>query len=557
MSDTNWDEVISAYLDNELSAEERAQVEELLAGDPRARQTLECYTAQRRLFQQLPRRRLSAEAEKLVLSAVAAAHETTRRPARATAEAGPIRSFTRSGARPAPWSKVNWRPATLFATSLAALVLVAFIWLRNRDGHLDPLAQGPANKELANRANAAGTASDPRDVTGELGFGNPAIAAAPPASADSAERSGTDALDLADDASAAPPKAMGEELARMSLGATNERRAAGGGTDSLLDENESHQGQMAKSGLFPGRSELAEGREIVSESLAVDQMCIVSVPDRPEEVAKLVQSLSESGLLPDGFSLENLTSGQAEVLYVRAQPEVMAQKVNHIAQSAEVLLFDPAAPLTEDTPAVPGAVPTIPRDAQQILLAQVFNNMDKERVPHEQRGGGLGGAGGLGVGGGRFRIDGQNLEGRGDATVSDEVIPMGRSQVAQESQQQQAVPFQLAENQSDARQGELALNEWLQTLSERPNSFHFLRPGQAQSIAADQQRLIVEPARIRNQDGTDRQMENLHGQTVQQQMERNQGEPPPGRYIILFGKDLPLEQLRLQAQQPKSDLPGN
>ncbi len=60
-------ELLSAYLDGELTAAERAQVEQLLAADPAARQLLEEFRALGKTLQSLPREKLGEDLDSRVL----------------------------------------------------------------------------------------------------------------------------------------------------------------------------------------------------------------------------------------------------------------------------------------------------------------------------------------------------------------------------------------------------------------------------------------------------------------------------------------------------------
>ena len=61
------DELLSAYLDDELTPEERARVEERMAADPRARQLLEELRAVSRAMKELPPATLGTDLRETVL----------------------------------------------------------------------------------------------------------------------------------------------------------------------------------------------------------------------------------------------------------------------------------------------------------------------------------------------------------------------------------------------------------------------------------------------------------------------------------------------------------
>jgi hypothetical protein len=73
MNDVPENELLSAYLDGELTADEKARVEQLLATDPRARQLLDELRALSGMFQALPRHALGQDISQQVL------HQAQRR----------------------------------------------------------------------------------------------------------------------------------------------------------------------------------------------------------------------------------------------------------------------------------------------------------------------------------------------------------------------------------------------------------------------------------------------------------------------------------------------
>ena len=70
MNDVPKNELLSAYLDDELTAVEQAEVERLLAADPAARQTLDELRALSATLQALPRQKLGEDLSPQVLRVV-------------------------------------------------------------------------------------------------------------------------------------------------------------------------------------------------------------------------------------------------------------------------------------------------------------------------------------------------------------------------------------------------------------------------------------------------------------------------------------------------------
>ena len=103
MNDVPLHELLSAYLDGELTAAQRAEVEQLLATDPQARQWLDELRALSRTLQALPRykldedlcQRVPAAAERRILTgsspdgAAATGAERLASPARSRARCSP------------------------------------------------------------------------------------------------------------------------------------------------------------------------------------------------------------------------------------------------------------------------------------------------------------------------------------------------------------------------------------------------------------------------------------------------------------------------------------
>ncbi|HMP77865.1 MAG TPA: hypothetical protein PKD54_00295 [Pirellulaceae bacterium] len=585
MSKINWDELISAYLDGELLESERVQVEELLANDENARQTLESFAAQRKMFQQFPRVMFSAEARQRVLAEVTQYAARRQRPQSAQASAGISDGATHRLHSRNRWAHINWRPATLFAVSLASLLMVGFIWLRNRDGIRDPLAHGP-HTTLEDRSeheggvrpptlhsrsesNEMGRAGDFANRDGDMNEANMEMDDGQPRSL-----AGTDAPGFlgrgidAGPGSGSESEGGGEMSGRGSDVATIAQGGLGGvgglgvGNQGLLagDRLAVDSGQRLDAAMHDPHAKLggvdslawnevaqAEQASPESETVSVDQMCIVVVPDDPEQVARLIKMLLNNGLSGDGVSLDGLSSGQVEVVLVHASPAVMAKKISRIAEVTEVVFIDTLKPIENVAEMAHGVVPTIRRDAHRILLAQVFNNVTQGQNPHgrfrQHAVGGRGESSELGA-----------IEGR-EGTISDGVVSMGRAQVAGKPDSQPTHPFNIAGEQASDAADELDLNNWLNSLEQQGQSLYFVGPGHRGQTAEIQKRLVfgqIPPA----EESLER--EDSARRNIEQQADVDELSSVPqenGRYLILFGRDLPLEKY-LQRQQPRPDQPA-
>ncbi|MCU0959701.1 MAG: zf-HC2 domain-containing protein [Pirellulaceae bacterium] len=144
-------ELLSAYVDNELSPDERIAVEQLLARDADSRRWLDEIRAVASGVALLPRFHLDASLAERVIEQ--AAVPGVPRPARCDE----VRSPSAGSARPAAaWSR---RHAVAGWTAVAAcLALSWFLWLRREDpaatGQVGPLAAVPESAEQSHRARA-------------------------------------------------------------------------------------------------------------------------------------------------------------------------------------------------------------------------------------------------------------------------------------------------------------------------------------------------------------------------------------------------------------------
>ena len=124
MKDVPDNELVSAYLDGELNAQERAQVEQWLAANPAARQLVDDLRALSSRLRSLPKERLGEDLSERVLQV--AQRRMLTQPG-STAKVAPAQSA--QPVEPAPWRKLVRRlatPRTLLWPTIAASVA---LWL--------------------------------------------------------------------------------------------------------------------------------------------------------------------------------------------------------------------------------------------------------------------------------------------------------------------------------------------------------------------------------------------------------------------------------------------
>jgi anti-sigma factor RsiW len=141
MSELPHEELLSAYLDGELTAAEQAQVEQLLATSPRARQLLEELSALSATLQALPRQRLAEDLSGEVLRAIAQHREA----APSLATAAPAAMLPQPMIVPRPLAR---RVTAWVSVAVAASLLMAVLAYNSvhRGGHShNEVALAPAS----------------------------------------------------------------------------------------------------------------------------------------------------------------------------------------------------------------------------------------------------------------------------------------------------------------------------------------------------------------------------------------------------------------------------
>lgn len=159
MKNVPENELFSAYLDGELTADEQAQVEQLLAESAEARQLLDEFRALSATIQSLPAsgvpeditQRVLRQAERRVLSEPAPREEPAEREKPAAAAAvGASHSGPESGPRPGSFVRRVLRPRNLAWSGVAvAVALMLVVMERTND------TQSRANREVALDTEAA------------------------------------------------------------------------------------------------------------------------------------------------------------------------------------------------------------------------------------------------------------------------------------------------------------------------------------------------------------------------------------------------------------------
>lgn len=398
------DELISAYLDNELSEAERARVESMLHEQPEARQILEDLRVLRSGFEGLKRHRLDdAFAERVMRSAErellagdppgAGASAELRLTSRddADREVGSHRLSTPHG-----WQRLR-RPLAWAGLALAAGVLL-MVFDRNPQGMapqggqvaVAPLPAGPANAQWRAPDGIAPLAADnlpasaPRDlreslpadrreVRGKLAEQAPldrlsAGAAAPPAPA--AAKSSAMARKSALAAPSAVP-ATGR-LESMPAGAG----ALGGGKRATIaGARDGPAGELrAANVLFAYELERLQDGKLVAEPLD-DKTLIVwcdvdkDVADRPE----FRQLLTSNGIAwePDGDQSVKLNGLRAD----KNEPKQQAAKT----KSGRFQRSDPKDAAAVELKPAEGAQPRDVLERAQVV-AEALNQADSDYV---------------------------------------------------------------------------------------------------------------------------------------------------------------------------------
>ena len=212
MSDVSDTELLNAYLDGELTAEEQARAEKMLALSGEARQLLEELRAVSGALQSLPQQKLDEDLAARVLQ-IAERRMLSPEEAESSAEADKP-SAGRAASAGFPWREISWRgmfsPRALIWSAIIILVAVVI--------HYNAPPQN-ANRELArlDEKKPAATASVSADERKSKSASQPAFRAP----ADQLNRKGGDVPAIGGEGNKAVAKA--EESLRMEGGAERKK----------------------------------------------------------------------------------------------------------------------------------------------------------------------------------------------------------------------------------------------------------------------------------------------------------------------------------------------
>ena len=285
MNDVPEYELLSAYLDGELTAAERVQVEQLLASDPAARQLFSDLRALSSTLQSLPQHRLKESLSDAVLHQ--AEHEML---------AGPLPKDD----RPVPQAMAWWsivrrftRPRTLVWLGLTAAVAILLSVTdpgRRPQMVRQELAQAPVKTEASPEPRTRSEAPSMRAIPADRGLVSTEPASASPAVAATTKPQADRPLDASKLSFAAPPATPAESVsppaaapapvrADESMLADKEKKDARKGESPQAREQE-------KTGDMVAGTSLSEPRPVAKTS---------SAKESPKMLAKASAEKPESG----------------------------------------------------------------------------------------------------------------------------------------------------------------------------------------------------------------------------------------------------------------------
>jgi hypothetical protein len=152
MNETPITELLSAYLDGELTAEEQARVEQALAADPSARQLLDELRAVGTSLQALPQYKLDDDMSQRVLD-LAARRMLVGNQVDRQAESGGLKEDDANGVKPL-WKELNWRDMLsrrALAWSGTAVAVAILLYWTDPTRQQNPMGNRQDNRELALR----------------------------------------------------------------------------------------------------------------------------------------------------------------------------------------------------------------------------------------------------------------------------------------------------------------------------------------------------------------------------------------------------------------------
>lgn len=246
----DFSELISAFLDGEVTPEEKVMIEERLVDNVADRRLFEEMRSIREGLKSLPRHELGKDlsqsilrsAERAMLSAEPAELSQPQDQWTALQEESQGREAANAATRPRPPQQANWRTLVLAGLTVAAAVLI--IVVANWPQWERPVALNPSDAGSAEVASApsAPMAADLADVV-EAKMADEAGAVAPPAPANGIRESKMARFGVAEEAETASGLALeqkaGSDFQDDSLheGLAGNRTASGGRGAGMLEED--------------------------------------------------------------------------------------------------------------------------------------------------------------------------------------------------------------------------------------------------------------------------------------------------------------------------------
>lgn len=317
------DELLSASHDGELSASERAVVEQLLAESPAAREMLDDFRELSTLLQSLPRPRAPDALCRSVLLRL----EAGRAPTRLTA----------------PTRRRSW---LLWGSSLIAAALLAAVgnWLWPRRGHLE-LAEGRPLSEQELLIAQNGAVPGPADASGHPPVDRFAAARFTREASDRASRLGGEAESASASVPPPPGGVAGVSAApspSTPLSVTEESRLRAAGSEPSLGERAADRLQFDPRSP-PSVADLLAYVDRVADQTVIVEMEVVDVDRTAEDMLVLLRrrGVQVVGEIPAGAAAQAVRrAAEAEPMlvgvYVEASDQQLAEVVDELTTQVAI-----------------------------------------------------------------------------------------------------------------------------------------------------------------------------------------------------------------------------
>jgi len=309
MKDLPEYELLSAYLDGELTADERARVEQLLAGDPAARRQLDELRTLSHALHALPAHRIDEDLSARVLR-LAERRMLSESPVAATQAAAATATPAEPIAKPSIGQRLK-QPRIWFWPA-AALAVALLMWLRGPEG------EPPADRQVAMAPKAAAPAEIP-SIQASRKMAE--TAPAPAAEAAPADQLPLVIVQCEITREAARQQVIQELLAADWSRQVSANRLAKGGTDLKKDfDTEPLQDRRPVTQSPDGSLiEFSATRDELQALLAKLKVCPDLFVSVSEPTPEGLLAVDQANAVPaDGFSLEQETNLQSS----RQQPPV-------------------------------------------------------------------------------------------------------------------------------------------------------------------------------------------------------------------------------------------